>query len=197
MTNGLSNKRNSPAKWIGIFLSAFLLLLLLCLLVLPMLFSTTGGKKYLLKMIENRTGFQMEIQELSLSWFGSQEAKGIQGANPKEQIDFSAEEVRSSSSLWWRTSVMPNRWSFTLLPPPISSYPSKSKPQRALPPSSFVSRSASKTFATSSTISIRRSNPRTAMHSPALQNPRVVLQNESHVRSCYRAGSSTGPDVSA
>src|SRR5262249_37176247 len=66
----------------------------------PMLFSTSGGKKYLLKMIENRTGFQMEIEELSLSWFGSQRASGVQGQNPKEQIGFRAKEVQSNSPLW-------------------------------------------------------------------------------------------------
>ncbi len=100
MSNGLPHQRRSTAKWIASFLTIFLLLLIACLLLLPMFFSTAGGKKYLLKMIQNRTGFQIEIQELSLSWFGTQQAKGVRGQQPKEQMDFTAEEISSSSPLW-------------------------------------------------------------------------------------------------
>ena len=65
-----------------------------------MLFSTGPGKKYLLKMIENRTGFQMRPRELSLSWFGAQRASGVHGQNVQEQVELTAEEIQSSSPLW-------------------------------------------------------------------------------------------------
>jgi hypothetical protein len=100
MSNGVPSHKTSTGKWIASILAIFLILLLLCFLMLPMLFSTGPGKKYLLKMIENRTGFQMEIEELSLSWFGTQRAAGVKGQNGKEQVGLTAEEIRSSSSLW-------------------------------------------------------------------------------------------------
>ncbi len=100
MSNGVPSHKTSTGKWIASILAIFLILLLLCFLMLPMLFSTGPGKKYLLKMIENRTGFQMEIEELSLSWFGTQRASGVRGQNVKDQVELTAEEIQSSSPLW-------------------------------------------------------------------------------------------------
>lgn len=82
MSNGLPSKKSSSAKIITSCIGLFVILLFLCVLCLPILFSTTAGKKMLIKMISNRTGFELEIQELSLSWFGSQRAGG---SMPKNQ----------------------------------------------------------------------------------------------------------------
>jgi hypothetical protein len=100
MPNGLPSKKKPSAKILAFCLSAFVILLFLSMLCLPMLFSTTLGKNMLIKMISNRTGFQLEIEELSLSWFGSQWAKGIQAQKPEEQLNLSAQEIQTDASLW-------------------------------------------------------------------------------------------------
>src|SRR6267154_1886756 len=99
MSNGLPNKK-STSKIIALLLGAFSILLILCALCLPLFFSTTAGKKILIKMISNRTGLQIEINELSLSWFGSQDAKGIHVQKKQEQLDFTAQEVQTNAPLW-------------------------------------------------------------------------------------------------
>lgn len=99
MSNGSPNK-TSTSKIIGTFLGIFLILFLLCVLCLPMFFSTTAGKKILLKMISNRTGLQIEMDALSLSWFGSQTVKGIHVQKKQEQLDFTAPEIQTDAALW-------------------------------------------------------------------------------------------------
>jgi len=98
MSNGLPHKKSS-VKIVGLLLSAFLILLLLCALCLPMFFSTAAGKKALMKMIHNRTGIQIEIKELSLSWLGSQSAQEIL-MQKRQEFDFTAQEIKTDAPLW-------------------------------------------------------------------------------------------------
>ncbi len=93
-------RNKSPTKIIGLLLGAFLILLFLCALCLPMFFSTAGGKKILMKMISNRTGLDIEIKELSLSWFGSQSAQEIDVQKKEEQLNFTAQEIQTDAPLW-------------------------------------------------------------------------------------------------
>jgi hypothetical protein len=99
MSNGFPHKKSS-VRIIGFLLSAFVILLFLCALCLPMFFSTAVGKKILIKMISNRTGFQIEIKELSLSWFGFQSAKEIHVQKKQELLNFTAQEVQTDAPLW-------------------------------------------------------------------------------------------------
>jgi hypothetical protein len=100
MSNGLPSKKSSSAKIITSCIGLFVILLFLCVLCLPILFSTTAGKKMLIKMISNRTGFELEIQELSLSWFGSQRAGGIDAQKPDEQLHLTVQEIETDAPLW-------------------------------------------------------------------------------------------------
>lgn len=115
MPNGLPNKHGSLSKSIAASLGGFAVLIIIAVLCLPMFFSTTAGKKMLIKMISNRTGFQIQIEELSLSWFGSQMAEGIRARkvyrgsldpnennrpDDKEKVDFTAQQIETNSPLW-------------------------------------------------------------------------------------------------
>lgn len=51
-------------------------------------------------MISTRTGLQIEIKELSLSWFGAQKAQGVHIQKKQEQLDLTAQEVKTDAPLW-------------------------------------------------------------------------------------------------
>lgn len=50
-------------------------------------------------MIGNQSGYQVEIDELSLSWTGKQWAKGVRVQKPKEQLMITCDEVSTDASL--------------------------------------------------------------------------------------------------
>ncbi len=100
MSNGLSNPKASSGKIIASLLGGFALLVLLCALFLPTFFSSTAGKKLLLRKIESRSGVKLEIDVLSLSWFGGQSAQGIRLQKPEDQLMVTCKEAASDSPLW-------------------------------------------------------------------------------------------------
>jgi hypothetical protein len=100
MPNRHPAKKKFSVEVIGLLLGAFLILLLLCALCLPMFFSTCVGKQLLIRMISNRTGLQIEIKELSLSWFGSQRAKEVHLQKGQELLYFTAQELYTDAPLW-------------------------------------------------------------------------------------------------
>ncbi len=86
MPNGLPHKHPSVFKIIAACLGAFAFLIVLSAVFVPLFFSTALGKKMLVTMIGNQSGYQVEIDELSLSWTGKQWAKGVRVQKPKEQL---------------------------------------------------------------------------------------------------------------
>lgn len=100
MPNGLPGKKRSGLKLVFYFAGAFFCLCLILLLSLPTLLSTTTGKKIVVNAIKNRTGMQVEIDSLSLSWFGSQSLEGIRAQKLEQQLSFKCEMMRTDASLW-------------------------------------------------------------------------------------------------
>src|SRR5580700_559604 len=97
MAKDLPHRKKS--KIIGSLLIALIVLLVLCVLFLPAFFSTASGKKTLLKMISHRTGLQIEMNELSLSWFGTQHAQSIH-AQKQGQLELTIERIQTDAPLW-------------------------------------------------------------------------------------------------
>ena len=100
MPNGLAPHKFSSVKWIATCIGAFTIFITLFVLFLPMLFSTTPGKKILAKAVNNKSGFYLTIDDLSLNWFSSPHARGIHAENTQEQVSFSCQEIISDSPLW-------------------------------------------------------------------------------------------------
>ena len=100
MSNGLTGKKTSKLKFILYFVGAFLCLCLIVILSLPTLLSTNAGKKIVVNAINNKTGVKVEIDSLSLSWFGSQSAEGIRAQQPEDQLSFTCQALTTDASLW-------------------------------------------------------------------------------------------------
>ncbi|MES2344876.1 MAG: hypothetical protein V4494_02935, partial [Chlamydiota bacterium] len=75
------------------------------LLLLPTLFSSAPGKKILLNMVRGATGYDLEIESLSLSWLGPQQAHGITFKDEKRHIVFTCTEVQTEAPLWKVSSL--------------------------------------------------------------------------------------------
>ena len=71
MSQDRYTRPSSPLKIIGALIGGGAALFFLVLLFLPLIFSTQAGKKILLNIIERRSGFHLQVDKLSLSWFGS------------------------------------------------------------------------------------------------------------------------------
>lgn len=84
------------AKCLGIL--AFLAIL--AFFCLPYFFSTATGKEILIKILSEKTGSSISIEDLSLSWLGPQSAKKIHIQNPREKMGGSCETVVTDASLW-------------------------------------------------------------------------------------------------
>ena len=65
-----------------------------------MFLSHAPGKNILTRMVRGRTGIKVEIQDLHLSWFGPQVAKGISGSKPEEELTFTCQEITTDAPLW-------------------------------------------------------------------------------------------------
>lgn len=100
MSNGLPSHKSSTMKIIAVCLGAFAILIIISALCVPMFFSTSVGKKMLVTMISNRAGIALEIDDLSLSWFGSQSAQGIRMQKPQQQLTLNCKEIITDASLW-------------------------------------------------------------------------------------------------
>ena len=73
---------------------------LIFVILLPKIFSSESGKYIFLSILNKETGLQCEVEQLSLSWFGSQTAKKvrIRGINSESEIFF-AENIVIRGSL--------------------------------------------------------------------------------------------------
>lgn len=89
-----------PFKVVSYIIGAIVILCVIALLALPMFLSHAPGKNILTRMVRGRTGVKVEIQNLSLSWFGPQVAKGISGSKPEEELTFTCQEITTDASLW-------------------------------------------------------------------------------------------------
>ncbi|AHH22793.1 hypothetical protein FTM59_02165 [Chlamydia trachomatis] len=92
MKRSLWYKRFSYYLLVGLPLAFFVLL--------PKFLSSESGKYLFLSVLNKETGLQCEIEQLHLSWFGSQTAKKvrIRGIDSESEI-FSAEQIIVSGSL--------------------------------------------------------------------------------------------------
>lgn len=100
MSNGIKEKNNSILKTVSKYLGALAVLAIAAVFCLPWFFSTSTGKGILIKIISEKSGFNVEIEDLSLSWLGPQSANKINAQNPKEKITASCQEVTTDASLW-------------------------------------------------------------------------------------------------
>ncbi len=98
--SGPSNNKRSILKAIAICISTLALVSIGALFCLPMLLTTSFGKEWLLSEVGERSGYKLQIDNLDLSWFGSQRAQGIKGENAKEQIFITCAEALTDASLW-------------------------------------------------------------------------------------------------
>jgi len=93
-------KKRSVLKILLISVAAFISLSLLTLLATPTLLSTSFGKKIFIGIVEKRAKIKLEIDHLSLSWWGGQSLQRIQAEKPEDQILFTCEEIKTDASLW-------------------------------------------------------------------------------------------------
>ena len=87
-------------KTIAKCLGALAVLIIAALFCLPWFFSTSTGKEILVKMVSKKSGYHVEIEDLSLSWLGPQSAKNIHAQNPKDKIVVSCQDATTDASLW-------------------------------------------------------------------------------------------------
>jgi hypothetical protein len=87
-------------KKIAFCLTALFVLVLLVLSCVPMILSTSYGKKKISAVIYKQTGFQVHIEELSLSWLGEQHARGITAQNVEDEATATCSEIATDASLW-------------------------------------------------------------------------------------------------
>jgi hypothetical protein len=83
-------------RWYVWVIGGFCLLLLL----LPTLFSTTPGKNLLLTIVRSTTGQDLNIDKLSLSWLGPQEARGVTFKDEKRHIAFECTYAQTEAPIW-------------------------------------------------------------------------------------------------
>lgn len=100
MSNGLPDKPTSLPKIFAVILGVFAILVIAAFLCVPLFFSTALGKKLLIEKIESSTGCRLQIDTLSLSWMGQQQANGIRMQKPQEGLELACEELSSDAPLW-------------------------------------------------------------------------------------------------
>jgi hypothetical protein len=66
----------------------------------PTLLSTSYGKRWLCKVVNKETHGTLQIESLSLSWFGAQHIEGINFSDSKQSYYASCQMITSSSSLF-------------------------------------------------------------------------------------------------
>lgn len=87
-------------KKIAFGLGIFVFILVVLISLAPTFLSTSAGLNYLAKWINKKNGGKLQIQSLSLSWFGAQEIEGLSYSDPSGSLFFSCERMRSDSSLF-------------------------------------------------------------------------------------------------
>lgn len=100
MANGTLNNRSSPIRLILALFGGLLLLVVVALLCLPTFFSTSMGKNWLVRLAQSRLQISLNIQELSLSWFGGQQIQGLNATRAADQLELTAQEIKTDASLW-------------------------------------------------------------------------------------------------
>lgn len=85
-------------KKFGICCGILLVLFTIIILLLPTFLSTAPGKKIVLNMLEGKVGMSLEAEDLSLSWFGPQRAKGVLGK--RADMSFFCREIQTDASLF-------------------------------------------------------------------------------------------------
>ncbi len=92
-------QKSSALKVFMACIGAFVLLIILLIFCLPMLISTSTGKKMLADIVRKKSGFELQIDTLSLSWLGTQNANGIQAQNSSQHVQLTCQEIASDASL--------------------------------------------------------------------------------------------------
>lgn len=77
-----------------------ILLLLAALTFLPQLASVGVGKKVVLAYLEKRYNVQIQVDTLSLSWRGKQQASGLRWTDPSSKAEYTAEKIEFSATLF-------------------------------------------------------------------------------------------------
>lgn len=93
-------KKFSWYKQIFLWLGGLLTLLIGGIIALPAILSSKAGTKWLCKELYRQKGIELEVDNLSLHWFGPQVATQIRGGIVKKKLTFSGERIESSASLW-------------------------------------------------------------------------------------------------
>ena len=101
MKNGSKNPRTGKMiKRLLVTFGSLLVLLVIFAGMLPALVSSSWGKNYLANFLGQKIESKVVLDELSLSWFGSQEIKGLKISDAKDQNIFSCNAITSDASLW-------------------------------------------------------------------------------------------------
>jgi hypothetical protein len=91
---------SKSAKILVACLASIALLTVLSMICLPMFLSTSWGKNIFTNVVKSETGFEVEIEQVSLSWFGSQSLRGIHAHRAKEEVFFTCQAITTDASLW-------------------------------------------------------------------------------------------------
>lgn len=86
-------------KKVAAYFGVFLAIVLITLFFLPTLLSTSFGKKKIAEIVFKKTGFQLQIDDLSLSWLGAQTARGVKAQNTDDKIFIYCPEISTEASL--------------------------------------------------------------------------------------------------
>jgi len=80
---------------ISVLIGGLLALLIVFVVALPTLISTSWGKNLLANFLGKKLEQKVAIDDLSLSWFGSQGLKGLKISDGTDQNVFSCNAIRS------------------------------------------------------------------------------------------------------
>jgi len=97
-TNPLPS-RHSLSKKIALSFGGVIVLAGLGLGSLPWILSTTPGTAWLCKKVNEKTGVELQVGTLSLSWFGSQQLLNVTGEQKEQQLSFSCPQITTTASL--------------------------------------------------------------------------------------------------
>lgn len=87
-------------KALGRFLVSSLIAFLILLALAPTVFSTHWGKALFLQMISKKLSGHLEVESLSLSWFGKQELEKVEFFDHARKVHFNCNKFETTSSLW-------------------------------------------------------------------------------------------------
>ncbi len=91
---------SSGMRIIAWCLGVFALLVVIAFFGLPMFFSTSTGKNMLAEMIGKKLGMQVQLDEVSLSWFGSQTLTGVHAQKPEDALTIDCPKITTDAHLF-------------------------------------------------------------------------------------------------